>query len=801
LATLSLLSMASAEQPLLCVIDDAQWLDRESAQALAFVARRLLADPIVMLFATREYRDELGGLAEMFVEGLSEENASILLSSVIDVPLDTRVRDRIIAETRGNPLALLELPRGLTPAELAVGFGMPTELPVSKKIEETFGRRIQRLPAETRQMLMLAAADQAGDAAKFWRAAEILGIGSDAVQPAEEVGLLGINGGVRFRHPLVRSAAYRAASNAERRIVHLALADVTDPEVDPDRRAWHLAAAATGPDEVVANELERSAGRAFERGGCMAAAAFLERSAQLTPAPPSQAFRRLLAAGAYLQAGAMDRARGLIGLSAEFLADPAARAQARRIEGALRFAGGRGGETPTLLFDAAMALRDLDARAGSETMMECAEAAMWAGELTTGTTVIDVAEAVRHWFGSEEDSSTASLLLRGYSQRMVAGYPAPVEWWRRAVRMGAQDVNGSTRLQLQGMLWNATGDMLDFENHIGVARARVRAAREQGALATLPIALVCMAWCEVLAGRFDAADAMASEATGIASATGLPDFPGAHGLIRVAIQSWRGREAEATKVATTTTEEALEHGQGLTLQIVDRMLGILELGQGRYEEARTHLLRVFELDPWYVCSMGLADLAEAAWRSGDKHSASRALARLSARAEASQAPWGLGMLARCRALMADDGQEEALYREALDHLGHSGVQTELARTQLLYGEWLRRQRRRKDARDQLRAARDSFAAMGATAFAERAETELQATGEHARARVDETRSDLTPQELQIAHLAADGESNAEIAAQLYISPHTVSYHLRKVYDKLGVRSRTQLLVSLRAGAL
>jgi DNA-binding CsgD family transcriptional regulator len=795
LATLSLLSAAAEEQPLICIIDDAQWLDHESAQALAFVARRLVTDPIVMLFATRDRRDELAGLPEMVVEGLSDEDAGLLLSSVVDEPLSAQVRSQIIAETRGNPLALMELPRGLTPAELAVGFGMPTDLPLSKKIEETFGRRIEQLPPESRRLVLIAAADQVGQAAKVWRAAGILGIGREAAGPAEEADLVDIDTLVRFRHPLVRSAAYRAASSQERKFVHRALADATDPAVDPDRRAWHLAAATTGPDDEVAIELEQSAARAYERGGCVAAAAFLERSAQLTSAPDRQAVRRMLAAGAYLQAGLLDRARELLRLTTGHLTDPVSAAQAMRIEGALRFTDGHGGDTPTLLFDAAVALKDLDPSLGNETMMEAAEAAMWAGHLTTGTTVADVADAVHNSF-LPDDASTASLLLQGYSHRMTVGYPAPVEWWRRAIRTAAQDVGGSTRIQLQGMLWNATGDMLDFEGHIGVARERVRETRQQGALATLPFALVCLAWSEVLAGRFEAADALATEATDIAGATGLPEFPGAHGIIRVAILAWRGHDTDAHVLAEAVTREATERGQGLTLQILDHMLAVLDLAFGRYEAARTRLLGVFEADPWYVCSMGLADFVEAASRSSDDRNARRALTRLSERAEASQTPWGLGLLARSRAVLAADDGAEALYLEALDHLDRSGLQTELARTRLLYGEWLRRRRRRMDARDQLAAARDAFVTMGAAAFARRTETELQASGEHARARVDQTRSSLTPQELQIAQLAAEGESNGEIAAQLYISPHTVSYHLRKVFEKLGVRSRSQLVNAL-----
>jgi DNA-binding CsgD family transcriptional regulator len=421
---------------------------------------------------------------------------------------------------------------------------------------------------------------------------------------------------------------------------------------------------------------------------------------------------------------------------------------------------------------------------------------MWAAHLTTGTDVADVASAARDWYDPADGEATAALLLRGYSQRMTVGFPAPVEWWQRAVKAGADDVSGSTRLQLLGMLWNATGDMLDFEHHMAVARERVRQARQEGALATLPIALACLAWSELLSGRFDTAEANNTEGTNIASATGAPEFPGAHGIIRLGILAWRGREQETRDLAEAVVAEAVERGQGMTIKIVNFILSVLELGLGHYNEALKQGMMVFEVDPWYVCSMNLGDVIEAAVRSDDLSTAQAALSRLGERAQASQTPWALGLLARGRALTASDEDAEVWYLEALEHLARSEVVTDFARTRLLYGEWLRRQRRRREAREQLRAAYETFLNIGAEAFARRAESELLATGEHARARTEETRSELTPQELQVALLAADGQSNVEIAAQLYISPHTVSYHLRKVYTKLGVRSRSHLVKAL-----
>jgi DNA-binding CsgD family transcriptional regulator len=797
LATLSLLSAAAGDQPLLCVIDDAQWLDRASAQALAFVARRLFADPIALLFATRARSEGLAGLPEISVTGLADEDARTLLAATIKGPLDARVRDRIIAETRGNPLALLELPRGLSRAELAVGLGGPVAEPLTGRIEETFRRRVAELPADTRRLLLVASAEQLGDAGQVWAAAHRLGVGRDAAAAATDAGLLALGDEVRFRHPLVRSAVYRGADPGARRAAHLALAEAADPERDPDRRAWHLAAATPAPDETIAAELEVSAGRAQVRGGLAAAAAFLERAAELSPDPRRRALRRLLAAGAHVRSGAGGPAERLLDQASPYLDDPGARGQALRLEGAIRFAGGCGGDTPGLLFDAAMGLRDVDAQLARETLLECFESAYWAGELTKGPAECDVARAARELPPPGDDASAASLLLAGYSARLTTGYRDGVPWWRRAADRNVLELaEDRPNLPMQGMVWNAMGELFDFERHHATARAWVRLNREQGALAMLPVALSLLAWCELLRGEIDAADRCAAEADDIAAATGTPSMPGAKGIMNAGVLSWRGRVQETWEVIDSVTADATAHGQGLAVTLVQYCLMILELGHGRYEEARAAAMYVYERDPMYIGSMSLADVVEATLRSGDRDTADAALARLSERAPASGTPWARGLLARAHALLADDADAEPLYLEAIEHLGRAGVITDLGRAHLLYGEWLRRRRRRRDARHHLRVAHQMLEAAGGAAFAHRASVELQATGEHTRARAVDTRDELTPQEQQVAHLAAEGESNAEIAAQLFISPHTVAYHLRKVYGKLGITSRNQLAATM-----
>jgi len=790
LAALSLVADASREQPLLCVIDDAQWLDSASAQALAFVARRLLADPVAVLFATREPSRELAGLPELSVRGLDRSAARQLLASVITGPLDDRVRDRVVSETRGNPLALLELPRGLTSAELALGFGGSDAMPVSGQIEQHYQRRISELPQATQRLLLIAALAPLGEPARIRRAAELGGIGAGAADPALAAGLL--ESDLQFRHPLVRSAVLRASSPEERRRAHLALAEATDGKVDPDHRAWHRAQAALGPDEDVAEELERAAGRAQQRGGRAAAAGLLERSAELTPDPQRCSLRRLLAAHGQLMAGATGRAQALLDESLPNLHDRPLRAQALRMQGVIRFSDGRGGETPSLLFEAAMGLKESDPQLARTVLMEAFEAAMWAGHLTTGTTPLTVAEAAREIPAPDDDKHLGSLLLTAFTRRLTDGYVSAIDGWRRAIAAYAEEARGQPELKWDGLVWNAAGELLDFEAYYATAREWARASREQGALATLPGALSALAWCEVLAGRTTAAQALVDEAEEIAEPIGAPATPGASEILKLGILCWRGEEPAAIAVADAVAEEAMSRGQGLGMTIVEFMLTILELGLARYEEAAVHARRVFDADALWFGPSALADAVEAMLRSGDDVGARAALDRLRERAQASGTPWALGLLTRAAGLLAAGDAAEGCYRESLEHLAHSGLVTELARTHLVYGEWLRRNRRRRDARVHLRAAHQLFGAAGAGAFANRARVELVATGERARVRAPETRDQLTPQELQIARLAAEGESNAQIAAELFISPHTVAYHLHKVFGKLDVRSRNQL---------
>jgi len=791
LAVLSLLADASRERPLLCVIDDAQWLDRASAQALAFVARRLLADPVAVLFATRQGGSpQLAGLPELSLQGLADDAARALLSSVIDGSLDNRTRDRLVTETQGNPLALLELPRGRTPAELALGFDVPNPTLLSGRIEDHFRQRVEGLPAQTQRLMLIAALEPLGEASRVRQAGQLLGVGTDAEEPAVTAGLLEAD--LRFHHPLVRSAVYRAATPEQRRRVHLALAEVTDPDAEPEYRAWHRAQGATGPDEDLAEELERSAGRALHRGGLAAAAGLFERSAELTPEPQRRALRLLLAADAQLTGGATHRAQALLDESLPDLGDALSRAQAARMQGMIRFSEGRGGETASSLFRAAMGLKDIDPRLAREVLLEALASAMWAANLTTGTTPLAVAQAARDIPAPDDDEQVGSLLLTAYTQRLTGSYANAVNGWRRAIAAYIHDLREQPQPSWSVLIWNASGELLDFAAHYAMARESCRVAREQGALAKLPGALRILARCEMLAGRIGAAESLVTEAEEIGRATGAPGLATSQ-TVKLGILCLRGDEGKIRPLVDRVAAEALARGQGLDLTIVEFDLTILELGLGRYEEARLHALRVFEEDPlWWFGTCALADAVEATARSGDEDRARAALERLRERALATRTPWALGLLARADALLASDDTAEALYRESLGHLGHSGVATELARSQLLFGEWLRRQRRRIDARVQLRAAHQMFEAIGASAFAHRAQVELLATGEHARTRAPETRDQLTPQEQQIARLAAEGESNTQIGAQLFISPHTVAYHLHKVFGKLDISSRNQL---------
>ncbi|PWK83549.1 regulatory LuxR family protein [Lentzea atacamensis] len=795
LAVLSLLAEAAEERPLVCVVDDAQWLDRVSAQTLAFVARRLLAEPVALVFAVRGEAlapddDPLTGLPELVVRGLRDRDAGALLDSAVPGRLDERVRDRIIAETRGNPLALLELPRGLTPAELAGGFARPDARPLAGQIEQSFVRRIEGLPAATQRLLLAAAAEPVGDAALLRRVAERLAIGPDAAGPAEAAGLVEFGAQVRFRHPLVRSAAYRSAGPGDRRDVHRALAELTDPESDPDRRAWHRAHAAVEPDEAVAAELERRADQAQARGGLAAAAAFLRRATELTPDPDRRGARALAAAQATFEAGAPDAALELVAAAEMGVLDEVRRGRLARLRGQIVFARRRGGEALPLLLDAAAQLARVDDGQAREAYLEAVGAAVFAGRLNGPDGLREVAESARAAPGEPRPARPADALLGGLATRFADGHVAGAPQVKRALEAFRRDAErtGDDIMRWLWLAWPAAGDMWDDEAWRELSTHAVRTARETGALNYLPLALSYRAAVHVHAGEFDVASALVEESEAITEATRNSPL----GYTSLLLVAWRGEDLQAAELIGAQVHRATTWGEGRAIGLGAYLTAVLHNGFGQYRAAMADAERACEHDDLMAVGLSLVELVEAGARGDAPDAAAAALRQLEERAAASGTDWALGVLARSRALLSDGAAADQLYREAIERLERTKIAVHLARTHLVYGEWLRREGRRLDAREQLRAAYEMLNRFGAKAFAERARRELTATGESVHRRAVEARPVLTVQEAQIARLAGDGKTNTEIGAELFISPRTVEWHLRKVFTKLGVDSRRQL---------
>ncbi|HEY2436890.1 MAG TPA: LuxR C-terminal-related transcriptional regulator [Solirubrobacteraceae bacterium] len=710
------------------------------------------------------------------------------MGAAVGVPLDERVRERIVAETHGNPLALLELPRGLTPAQLAGGFGLPDAPGLSGRIEDSFRRRIAGLPAETQRLLLVAAADPVGDPVLVWRAAGRLKIGVQT--PGETDGLLAIGAQVTFRHPLVRSAVYRAASRESRQAVHRALAEATDPEVDPDRRAWHLAHATPGVDEDVASELERSAGRAQARGGLAAAAAFLERAAALTPDPSSRARRALAAAQAKHQAGALDAAVQLVAIAESGPLDELQRAQVDLLRGQISFDSNRGSEAPPLLLKAAKRLEPVDPRLAREIYLDAVAAAIFAGRLSNDRSLRELAQAVRAAPSPSLPERGPELLLEGFTLLVTDGYRAGTPVLKEALSaFRGGEVSAADCLRWMWVACTAAGLVWDFDAWDALSGRLVGLARDTGALSALPFALNSRGGLHLVAGEPILAGSLAEEAAAVNEATGSSIAPYA----AVGLAAFRGREAEASELIEATRDEVMRRGEGAGLTFVLWASAVLYNGLGRYEDALAAAAQAVEDSnaAWFR-TWGLVELVEAAARSGKTELAGDALDRLSQTTAGSGTDWALGVEARSRALLTEGEAAELLYRQAIEALERTRVRVDLARAHLLYAEWLRRERRRRDAREQFRTAHELFTKFGMEAFAERARVDLQATGEQPRKRAVETRDDLTPREAQISRLAAEGATNQEIAAQLFISPSTVDYHLRKAFRKLGVKSRHQL---------
>ena len=799
LAVLTLLSEVAEERPLLCVVDDAQWLDRASAQVLAFAGRRLLAERVGLIFAAREPGEAFRGLAELEVRGLPEQDARALLRSVIRFGLDERVRDRIVAETNGNPLALLELPRGLSLTQLAGGFGLAGSQPVLARMEHGFRRRIEALPSDTRSLMLVAAAEPAGDPVLVWRAAGRLGIAASAAKAAEADGLLETGAGMRFRHPLVRSAVYSSASPEERRSAHLALAEVTDRGQDPDRRAWHLAAAAPGPEEGVAAELERSAGRAQARGGVAAAAAFLQRAVELTAEPGLRSGRALAAAQASLQAGALDAAAGLLATAAAGPLDELQQALAGLLRGQIAFASSMGTDAPALLVKAAQQLEPLDAALARQTYLDAWAAAMFAGQFAAGS-LHKVARASRSAPPPAGAPRPSDLLLDGLAALVTEGRAQAAPLLRRAACVFAE---GEITLE-EGLRWGwlaviAAGTVWEEEYRHAIYARLLQSVREAGLLVHMSLWVQGMASDEVWRGDFAAAASLIAEAEAeaIAAATGS-GFPR---YAAVFLAGLRGAEAEAAPLIEAVITDSRAARQGLGVQWSQWVSAILYNGLGRYEQALAEAQQAVEqAAELFISLWALAELIEAASRTGQTALAADALGSLAEATSTGQSDWGQGIYARSRALLSDGQDAEAWYREAVARLSRTRLRPELARAHLLYGEWLRHEHREADARGQLRTAHEMFAETGMQAFAERARRELQAAGEHVRRRTADTHGQLTPQEAQIARLARSGLSNPQIAAQLFLSPRTVQYHLAKVFTKLEIGSRRELARVLPDGA-
>ncbi|MEU6657531.1 AAA family ATPase [Streptomyces sp. NPDC046821] len=798
LAVLSLLSEASGDQPLMCVVDDFQWLDRTSAQTLGFVARRLSADPVAMIFGTRTVCQELEGVPELLLAGLPAPYAHELLDSVLTGPLDERVRDQIVAECGGNPLALLESLRGATPDRLAGGFGLPAAVSLSGRLEENFRRQLAQMPAATRQLLRLASADPSGDALLLWRAARTLGISLHAATPAVEAGLAEFGTRVRFRHPLLRSTVYRSATEKERKEMHLALVAATDRDVDPDRRAWHRAQAAAEPDEDVAADLERSADRAYARGGPAAAAAFLERAALLSADPVRQTERNLAAVQANVQSGSYERALELLAATEAERLDPLQRARAELLRGHIAFASGLGNTAPRILLEAAGQLVPLDVGLARETYLTAWMAAVCAGGLATeGGSVPDICRAAQRVPRSPQPDK-AELILDAISSVVTDG-PAAAEPALRHV-VNAFTAAETTTEETLRWGWFAHAAAIALWDHSACRSMLEREAevmRTAGAHSLLPMALSMLATVTAWSGDFPEAATMIAEADMVCEATRAP----AALFAPIVLACLRGDETTALPLIQASVADARTSGTGVFLTYADWAASILYNGLGCYEDALASATRSRDSAPYlFVANWALPELIEAAVRSGHPDFAHSALEQLTASAAPGGTDVGLGLLARSRALLSDGESAESLYGEAIDRLSRTPLRPELGRAHLLYGEWLRRAGRRTDARVQLRTALGLLAGMGAEAFAERARRELLATGERVRRNRATSVDSLTSQEALIARLARDGLTNAEIAAQLFLSPRTVEWHLRKVFGKLGITSRRELTSALtRAG--
>ena len=796
LAALTLVAQAAELHPLACIVDDAQWLDGASAQMLAFVARRLLAERVALVCAARTGIGDgvLAGLPALEIRGLSDGDARPLLLSHVHGPIDAAVTDQIIAESHGNPLALLELPRTWKAAELAGGFRLPAGQPVASKIERSYVQRLQMLPVDTQLLVLTAAAEPLGDPGLLRSAAAALDIEMPAAAPAVDAGLMQMRRRVEFAHPLVRSAAYRSADAADRRRVHHVLAEVTDAQTDPDRRAWHRARATSGPDEEVAAELEQSAGRAQARAGLAAAAAFLTRATELTPLPAARTRRALAAAFANVQAAAFEDARAMLTVARDGRVDELQRAQTDLIGAQLAFASSRGNEATLLMLAAAQRLQPLNLQLARQTYLDAFSAAQFAARLNDGVGAAEVARAARAAPRRPDHEPTPGDLLLDAFVTLTDDYAVAVPAGRDALTR----LRRNPALATENLRWLWQGCVLalelwDDESAYDLSGHHLQIARKTGALSELPLAFGSRTPVLVFCGELAEAAALVEESRSVHDAAGIAEAP--YGAL--ILTAWRGQAREGRELIDVTIGEASARGEGVGVAISEYAHAVLCNGLGQYGEALA-AARGACADPAEMVAhnWGMTELIESAVRAGRTDLAADALARLTMKAQACRTDWALGIEARSRALLSTGDIAERGFREAIGYLSQARVRGELARAHLLFGEWLRRVNRRADARRELTIAEEMFTAMGMAAFAERTRRELGATGATVRKRTVDAAEQLTEQEALIARLAGDGLSNTEIGAQLFISSRTVEWHLRKVYAKLGVSSRRQLQLAL-----
>jgi DNA-binding CsgD family transcriptional regulator/tetratricopeptide (TPR) repeat protein len=803
LGALALLSDVATERPLVCLVDDAQWLDPESLAVLGFVARRLNADPIGLVFSAREHSGDLtalAGLPTRHVGALDPSSAQTVLHDAVPGVLDPRVSARVIGETGGNPLAMLEMVGELTADQLAGRFRLPARLPVGRWVEGHFLAQVAALSPDARTFLLIAAASSDDEPTTIWRAAELLGAATEAVNVAVQQGIVFLEPRIAFRHPLIRSAVYERATLVERRRVHAALAEAADRDGHDDQAAWHRASAVTTPEESIAAGLEAAAVRAQRRGGYTMQAAFLIRAAELSPESTGRALRYLAAAQAHLAAGDGPLAEAVLDLATPGLDDAGLHVSVQRMRASIAVFFSQHKDAPAILLNAASRVEVTNVSLRRQILFDAMQASVVARQYTVDVTLEEVAQAVLDTARDAElPPSSQDLLLDGFATRIVRGYAEAVPQLRAAVASIFTD-EAAAHVDIPSTIlgWFAADDVWDEKGRHAMFERAQAIERRHGALGAMRITLAGLSVSQAWAGQMTDAENSYGEASEISALIGVPP-PATTGVL-LEVRAWQGRESESRAVASLTADWGREKGARI-LEIFALMgLTVLEIGLGRYPEALRWGLQIFEDDPPGFGNRILPEVVEAGVRGGNPVAAQKALLRLTERATISSTPWALGVLARSTALMVADAEAEPYYVEAIDHLAATAVRTELARAHLLYGEWLRRRKRRRDAQVQLRAAHDMFTAMGAAAFAARARAERHASGDASRDDCQpRNQFGLTPQEVQVARQAGAGATNAEIASRLFITKSTVEYHLSKVFRKLGVTSRRQLLASLSDG--